>query len=1112
MDENPNEERSPLLPLAQEPVKGQVPMPATGETPPPQRGGAAASPATPSRHSKERLPIPAFHAWWVAAVFGLSLLLYLGTVCRGVFPGESALLTALHSGAAPLPALTHPLWDAIVRGLDRLPFGTLSFRLSLFSAICGAVAVALLFHLLVGFRTGLSSAASRLRRTVAGEEWIPRAPQRPGDSLLRHAPALIGAILLAGSFPLWFVSTRAHTGAFGLALVLSSAALVAWYHRSGRGGVLLAAAVVGGLSLAETPTAVFLTPATALWALVAMAGHGALVIPLLTEGRRAERHLALPLAGLGLGLLSAATPILVRAAFLLRDPAAEWADVADYGAALVEVFRAMWIEIRALVPKLGWLLLAVSVVLPAILVGVSAFGERPGRRWLPLLTYGFASVFGVVIAFDVPFTPWSLFGLTPLYITPYAVVALWTAAAAAGFLRLWIRDLGRTDLPVWFSRRDLSPMLRRRVAGAFSALLGVAVVVASVRHAAPIRGASSDLFDSFAAGVLEEAAGCEWIVSASPFEHVLSVAARERGQRIRVLDARMGRTPAYLRFVASSFASDARLRGITDAGVDAVLLDWFAQGTGLTERVAVLDLPDLWMIGGYAAMPGRFVYRGVPKLDPGALSDRMASLGVWTNRLAEIRRQVEALPPAIAPYGRWISVHAGRLLNDTGALCEDAGRTEDTLAAYGAAAAHDPDNYSVRRNRERLAREKGRPEADTFKEDLDAVVRRFGGRVDPAMMSRIHGRIRDPGAAMARGMRAAAGGQADVALAELMEAVRISDDPATRMALAAVLEGRGDLGGSRKIVAGVSSRDPSYVPADVVGTALALQAGDLDAAAEGIRRAASRPETAAASGLLSILLEVVRGDLKAASALVTRLQSERPDDPALLSMAAYVAWRRGDAEALRIADQALSRRNIRLPLVSVLVAASEAAQGRRREARERLEETAARHPSYTPAWDALLRLDYIERRQDMAREHVARILRLRPDHPLANHFLASFQLDEGRLAEAEAALRVALRGAPDDPSILNDLAWCLIGQGRPADALPHARRAAELDRDSAEILDTLGLALMETGELQEASEVLTRAVAMNPRNDAIRRHLEEVRIREAAAAAARRKPTDGSTD
>jgi tetratricopeptide (TPR) repeat protein len=1112
MDENPSKELSPEQPVARVPAGDGIPMPAAAETPPPKEGGRAGSSGTPSLHRKERLPIPAFHAWWVAAVFGLSLFLYLGTVCRGVFPGESALLTALHSGAAPLPALTHPLWGAVVRLLDRLPFATLSLRLSLFSAFCGAVAVALLFHLLAGFRTGLSSAASRRRRTVAGEEWIPRAPQRRGDSLLRHAPALIGAILLAGSFPLWFVSTRAHTGAFGLALVLSGAVLVAWYHRSGRGGVLLAAAVVGGLSLAETPTSIFLTPATALWALVAMAGHGALVLPFLTDGRRVERRIALPLAALGLTLLAAVVPILVRAAFLLGDPAAEWADVADYGAALVEVFRAMWIEIRALVPRLGWILLAVSVVLPAVLVGVSAFGERPGRRWLPLLTYGFASVFGVVIAFDVPFTPWSIFGLTPLYITPYAVVALWTAAAAAGVLRLWIRDLERTDLPVWFSQRDLSPMMRRRVAWGFSAALGAAVTVAAVRHVAPIRGASSDLFDSFAAGVLEEAAGCEWIVSASPFEHVLSVVARGRGERIRILDARMGRTPAYLRFVASSFAGDPRLRGITDAGVDAVLLDWFAQGTGLTERVAVLDLPDLWMISGYAAVPGRHVYRGVPKLDSGVLSERMAFLGAWTNRLAGMRRQVEALPPAIAPYGRWISVHAGRLLNDTGTLCEDAGRTEDALAAYGAAAAHDPDNYSVRRNRERLAREKGRPEADAFKEDLEAVVRRFGGRVDPAMMSRIHGRIRDPGAAMVRGIRAAAGGQTDVALAELMEAVRISDDPATRMALAAVMEGRGDIGGSREIVAGVSARDPSYVPADIVGTALALQAGDLAAAAAGIQRAAARPETAAASGFLSVLLEVAREDLKAASALVTRLQSERPDDPALLSMAAYVAWRRGDADALRIADQALTRRNIRIPLVSVLVAASEAAQGRRREARERLEETAARHPSYTPAWDALLRLDYIERRQDMAREHVARILRLRPDHPLANHFLASFQLDEGRLAEAEAALRVALRGAPEDPSILNDLAWCLIGQGRPADALPHARRAAELSRDSAEILDTLGLALMETGELQEASSVLTRAVGINPRNDAIRRHLEEVRIREAAAAATRRKTSGEPTN
>lgn len=1096
-----------VAPAGDEQAFAGTSVPADSNPPPPDTDDGFAEPDV--RRRREWLPVPAHHGWWILLVAVLSLSLYLSTACRGVFPGEPAILTALHSRTAPLPALTHPLWGVMVRLMDRGAAESLPRRLNGFSAVCGMAAVVLLFHLIARLRTGLSSAPARLRRVTVGPEWISRVSPRPGDSLLRHVPAWIAAMVLAGSFPFWFVATRAHTGAFGLALVLGGAALVARYHQTGRRSPLLAASVVLGLALAETPVALFLAPAAAVWALVALVLHDHLILPFMTDAKRGHWRVGLPIACLVTGAVAMVIPILLRAAFLLDEPAAEWADVRGYGPALLAVIRTMWMETRSLIPRLGWILLAASVAIPAFLVGGSAMGERPGRRWLPLMAYVFASVFGILLVFDVRVAPWPFFGMSPLYITPYAAIAIWMGVAAAGVLRLALRDLDRTDLPVWMAKGNLTPEVRRRIAWGYSAIVGVAVLAGGARHWTPVQGSSSDLFDAFAAGVLDESAGCEWLVSASPFESLFAVTARARGEPVRILDARMGRTPAYMRFVASSFPDDPRIRSLADAGLNAVLPDWFARSAGLTGEVAVLDLPDLWRGGGYVPVPGRFTYRGAAKVAPEVVADLAVSLGAWTNRLAVMRRQVGALPEPVRPYGRWITVHAGRLLNDTGVLCEEAGRIDDALAAYHAAAAHDPDNYSARFNRERLARAAGRPEADAYREDLETLVRRFGGRVDPAFMSRIHGRIRDARTSVARGLQAAAGGEMDIALAELVEAARISDDPATRMALAAILEGRGDVAESRTLVDGVAARDPANAAADLTRSAMALHAGELDAAEAGIARAAARPETAAAAAILSVLLEVQRGDLKAATARVVRMQSERPDDLAVLAIAAYVAWRRGDMEALAIADESLRRRNHRVPMVSVLAASAEAAQGRMREARKRLDETAARNPSYAPVWDALLRLDYVERRQDLAREHVIRILRLRPNHPLANHYLASFQIEEGRHAEAEASLRTALAGAPKDPAILNDLAWCLLMQKRPAEALPYARQAAELRPAAADVLDTLGLALMETGVLGEASQVFTRAVELAPSDAEIRGHLEELRKREAAVDAGRRSPGGG---
>ncbi|OQW94764.1 MAG: hypothetical protein BWK77_08630 [Verrucomicrobia bacterium A1] len=1064
----------------------------------------------PPQRRKEWLPVPAFHGAYVAAVFVGALALYLSTLCGGLFPGEPAVLLALHSSVAPLPALTHPLWDGVVRLLARVPPGSLTMKMGVFSAVSGALAVALLFHLLACMRTGVASAAARVRHTAEGTEWIPRSRSQSGDSLLRHAPALIGTLLLAGCFPFWFVSTRAHTDAFGLVLVLGAAAGVALYQRTARRSALASAALLLGLSLAETPAALLLAPMILAGAVGAMVRHSHLVLPFMADAKRGHLDIRLPLFGTGLVVVAFIAPILVRAAFLLGEPAAAWAEVKNYGDALLAVVRAMWMEDRSLIPRLGWILLGITIGFPLALVVGSTMGERPGHRGLPMLAYLFSSVFAVVLVFDPPFAPWPLFGMSPLYVTPYVILAGWAAAAAASALRLMLRDLARTDLPAPLSRRDLTPWMRRRMAWVYTAVMIAAALAAGTRHAAQIRGSASDLFDGFAAEALDESAGCEWLVTASPFEHVLALAAAERGSPLRMLDARMGRTPAYLRYVAASFPGDPRVRGLSDVGLEAVLLDWFARGEGLSARVAVLDIPDLWTAGGYASVPGHFLYRGADAPSAEDLAARAAGLGAWTNRLAEMRAQSEALPRHIRPYGAWIEGHAGRVLNDLGVAFEEAGRTNDAMAAYNAVAAHDPNNYSARRNRERLARSSGRAEAGAYTADLERLVVRMGGRVDAPSVSRVHGRILDASAAMMRGLRAAAGGQVDLALSEVLQAVRLSDDPKIQMSLAAVLEGRGDLAESRQVLDELTRRVPGSEAADLARTSLALRTGDFDTAEAGIRRASVNPKTAAAGEILAVLLDTQRGALTSATARVVRMQTLRPDDPAVLSVAAYVAWRRGDTEAVRIADQALTRRNQKVPLVAVLAAAAEASQGRLREARKRLEETTTLTPGYAPAWDALLRLDYAERRRDVAQGHVSHLLRLRPSHPLANLYLASFQMEEGRHAEAEPALRIALRGMPGDPSILNDLAWCLLSLNRPKDALPFARQAVAAAPESPGILDTLGLALMRTESLDEAAQILGKAVKLSPKDDAIRTHLHELRGLQTAVSTGKKGNADGA--
>jgi len=77
----------------------------------------------------------------------LAFLVYLATLSPGVYPGQSAQLMAIGAGVEPMVAPTHPLWFPIVAWLGRLEFLSLPVRLNLFSALCGALAVMLLYRL-----------------------------------------------------------------------------------------------------------------------------------------------------------------------------------------------------------------------------------------------------------------------------------------------------------------------------------------------------------------------------------------------------------------------------------------------------------------------------------------------------------------------------------------------------------------------------------------------------------------------------------------------------------------------------------------------------------------------------------------------------------------------------------------------------------------------------------------------------------------------------------------------------------------------------------------------------------------------------------------------------
>lgn len=166
-----------------------------------------------------------------AGVVGaLLLVLYIATAAHDLVYGDSPeLVTAAVSlGVAHAPG--YPVWTMLANLFTRLPIDTLSFRVSLFSAVCATAAV------LVTYAT-----AYRLSRSVAAAA---------------AAATLLG---VAPVFWTWAIVPEV----FALHALLAATVvmfLVAW-HQGGRTRDFVAAAFVGGLGLAHQQTIVLIAPA-----------------------------------------------------------------------------------------------------------------------------------------------------------------------------------------------------------------------------------------------------------------------------------------------------------------------------------------------------------------------------------------------------------------------------------------------------------------------------------------------------------------------------------------------------------------------------------------------------------------------------------------------------------------------------------------------------------------------------------------------------------------------------------------------------------------------------------------------------------------------------------
>lgn len=965
-----------------------------------------------------------------------ALAFFLGQRAHLAYPNEwtSTLLSML--GLDPFRPLAHPVWQLVMNLFRGLPGDGMLQAAHVFSAVCGAMAVWLVFQvaLLIPSNTGKT------------EE--DRA--RLGASHL--VAALVSAFFAAASLPILVVSTRAHPLSLSLALLLAATWFTLRYRRQPLLRYWLAFAAVAGVGLAEFATFYLLGPVFFLWWI------------LLFWRTRTFRWGA-ALGGLALLALGASLGLLFCWGYA-REPVAHWREFDGVWMVYHQYLVDLYHQLRFSVPKQGWLIVFITMVLPAAFVFWNGF-EEADDFFTNLGLYFFRLVLlalAVITVFNLPGSPWRVIGSGVTLVTPYALAALWAGQLIGFFYQALSQKKKNRIRP-----EPAHPWARLLVAALALGGLGFAAFQnqarATPRQAEPLVNLSRDLLDGLDGRTI--------LLSNGQLDPIMQWLAYAEHREVRLMNRARTISPAYMRFLATWFP-DPALESVAVIGFLPFLDRWMSGDSNLTQRLAIQDLPEIWTLQGYGWRPGPGFYSGRKLLDESA-GDEFSG---WTNSLAFVRRHLATFS-ASAPRPELLAASYDALAQQLAVLANNLGfylmgreqRAEARLA-YEAALLYQPKNASALLNLGELARQ------DHQEQELaqlkDRYERMSAGTLHPRQLVQLYGYIRNPSLFLNEGQALLQLGMTARGLERLQQAVDIyGANDATELALAQALQDDGKVAASLAKFEALAEKDPAN-PAYWLGVARCRLLLNQSAEAE---RVFARLED---MGLSADQLAMERGFVKlrsGAPAEAAQLFERGLNHPASRGSAALgLVW-----AALQLNDQARLARAVQvleeLPdYFAGQMMLHEVAMTRKdfAAARQHMERARRLQPGNTEVLEKLILLELREENEAEAKRLLDVLLNLDSNHPYGNYLLSGIHETEGRLDLAETALRRALAKG-QWPDACYGLAWVLDKQGRHEEAMTAIDQALALRPENPQYLAVKGIILADLAKWVEAEDYLLRA-------------------------------------
>lgn len=991
----------------------------------------------------------------------LALGLYLFTLSRGPYPGESATQMAQQLGLEAFGAGSHVLWSQLVNLVAALPLGGIILRLNLLSAVCGALAVWMFF------------------RVVADSVWLVVTVDDSNRRAVETASLLAGlaaALALMGSIPFWYVSNRFHVASFDILWLMIVARVFIAYSRRASLWKGLLFAFLFGLGAVEFATFIVLAPVALIGAIGVLWFDGDL---------RGSRVL-----GLGGALLLGLLLYFVAAWQFLRGDEFVYAVGGNFWQALYHLWRLQYILIARSLPQLGWLLVLIVGIVPwvaVLLVGRRALNQE--KDWGFFILHAILTVVALAMLFNTPVAPWALLGNVRLLVTPYVLMAfVFGYLTAYWFLlpRMWGQNAEAYERGrIWW----------REQGGWIPAVgfLGVAVVAATLNFRTT-DARDSGAIHAYARSVVQSLAGRTWLVTDGQLDGNLKLAAHEMGIPINLLNTRMGNNSTYMRYMAHSF-DDPRLRSLAEVDILAFLREWMATDSNYCGKVALMTLPDLWLSGGFRPVPDRSLFIGVRNMAEVDIDDLWArhrefAGSPFLKALMDSRAESPLMAQAAAQALR----QAGMVANNLGVVLEDAGRRQEAYAAYSKAREWDPGNVSALLNLlTMIERGYATPDAERIKATFNELAGSLKQKMQIWSLSRYYGYVRLPEAYANLGMVWALSGEPGMAVAGFKRAIELSTDKKDELtqglAMAYLAQDQTEEGAAlyRELI----EKDPNNVSALLALARLAVRQNRFDEAAALLDRAEKAGVPKVRVAMEYAVMHLTAGEPGKARVVLQELVEVNPELASAWAMLAGVVMQMGDAKALDQCERKLEQLKSRDYLTMVVMGQIALNRADFTSARTRLDAALGVRPNTLPLLDLLLRLDVQEGRKDLATQHIRSLLLLDPGHPFANQVLASFHLERKEYALAETSLRKSLQ-RQRTPSVLNDLAWVLQERGALQEAETLIREAVKADPAPYNFWDTLGVILLKLNKLDEAEESLKKAVSLFSEDSVVQVHLAEL--------------------